>query len=230
MSIDIYIVDDDKLMNELISFTFKSNGFTTKSFLKYKDAVNYISNPPKVWLLDIMLDDNYNGFDLMKQIKEKSPDTPVCFLSARDSELDRITGLEIGSEDYITKPFSKQELVLRVKNIIKRSTSPKTPQTHNIIKIINYEIDDKKREVMHRDGIVKLTSKEYDLFIYFIKNPNRTIDRNTLLRIIWDSNYFGSGRVLDDTVRRIRSKVSDVQIETIYGEGYKLIIDEDINV
>lgn len=230
MCIDIYIVDDDKLMNELISFTLKSNGFTTKSFLKYKDAVNHIKNPPKLWLLDIMLDDNFNGFDLMKEIKELTPSVPVCFLSARDSELDRITGLEIGSEDYITKPFSKQELVLRVKNIIKRSSSPQPFQQHNSIKISDYEIDDKKREVRYHNALIKLTSKEFDLFIYLVKNPNRIIDRNTLLRIIWDSNYFGSGRVLDDTIRRIRRKVSEIQIETVYGEGYKLITDENINV
>lgn len=226
---DIYVVDDDRIMNELISFTLQSNGFKTKSFFKYSDALNCIDTPPKLWLLDIMLDDNLNGLDLMKIIKERTPQVSVCFLSARDSELDRITGLEIGSEDYITKPFSKQELVLRIKNIMKRASNPQNIIAREIIEFKEYKVNEKRKEIKKGTQEIKLTSKEFELFLYLLKNSNRTIDRNTLLRIIWDSNYFGSGRVLDDTIRRIRKKINEVQIETVYGEGYKLILDEDIN-
>ncbi|MCI5773067.1 MAG: response regulator transcription factor [Erysipelotrichaceae bacterium] len=220
----IYVVDDDKLMNDLICFTLKNNGFLAHGIYSYSSATEYIIDKPDLWILDIMLEDNKSGFDLFKEIRKFNNTVPICFLSARDTELDKVTGLEIGSDDYITKPFSKKELVLRINNILKHYKGANSEAPINALSKLDLSIVDKT--LYHKDDKINLTTKEFELLYYLSNNVNRVIDRNTLLRIIWDSNYFGSGRVLDDTIRRIRKKVPGIQIETVYGEGYKLVINE----
>ena len=137
-----------------------------------------------------MLDDK-SGFDLIEIIKNKNANIPVVFMSARDKEFDRIIGLEKGSDDYITKPFSPKELVLRVNNIIRRVYK-------------------------------ELTTKEFDLLMLFVKNRGTAFLREQILEKVWDENYYGSDRVVDDTLRRLRKKMPDMNIQTIYGFGYRL--------
>lgn len=170
-----------------------------------------------LWILDIMLDDK-SGFDLIEEIRMKNPVVPVIFMSARDKEFDRIIGLEKGSDDYITKPFSPKELVLRVNNIIKRT------YREDVGKIIvdGYEIDEMQRIVHDKDIQLELTTKEFDLLMMFIKNKGTAFSREQILENVWDVNYFGSDRVVDDTLRRLRKKMPNLSIHTIYGFGYRL--------
>ena len=164
-----------------------------------------------------MLDDK-SGFDLIEEIKSRDQNKPVIFMSARDKEFDRIIGLEKGSDDYITKPFSPKEMVLRVNNIIKRVYKEDAR-----INVDGYLIDEGKRIVYDDvNNIIDLTTKEFDLLMLFVKNRGTAFLREQILEKVWDDNYFGSDRVVDDTLRRLRKKMPNINIQTIYGFGYRL--------
>ena len=165
-----------------------------------------------------MLPDEISGYDIIKKIRENNDHMPVIFTSARDKELDKIIGLELGSDDYITKPYSPKELVLRVNNIIKRVYS----QDLNKIKYENYIIDTDKRIVTQNNQEINLTTLEFDLLNMFITNKNKSFSRDDILNIIWGENYFGTDRVVDDLIRRLRKKMPDLNINTMYGYGYRL--------
>lgn len=144
---------------------------------------------------------------------------PIIFTSARDQDLDRILGLELGSDDYITKPFSPKELVLRVNNIIKRVY---TTSLKNEISYQEYRIDTKKRVVKHKEKEIQMTTLEFDLLLLFIKNIDKSFSREEILNLVWGNDYFGTDRVVDDLVRRLRKKMPELNINTIYGYGYRL--------
>ncbi|MBR2990999.1 MAG: response regulator transcription factor, partial [Solobacterium sp.] len=162
--------------------------------------------------------DDKSGFDLIEEIKGRSIDMPVIFMSARDKEFDRIIGLEKGSDDYITKPFSPKELVLRVNNVLRRAYRDEV-QT---LLVDGYQIDETQRTVSRNGSAVDLTTKEFDLLMLFVKNRGTAFTRDQILEKIWDTNYYGNDRVVDDTMRRLRRKMPDLTIHTIYGFGYRL--------
>ena len=139
-------------------------------------------------------------------------------MSARDQEFDRIIGLEKGSDEYITKPFNIKEVILRIHNILKRVYK----NDPSLIMIDDYYIDEEKRKVLLDQKEIELTTKEYELLLYFIKNKGIAISREQVLSKVWDENYFGSDRVVDDTLRRLRKKMPNINIKTIYGFGYRL--------
>lgn len=214
----INIVEDEKDLNELVKSYLEKEGYEVNSYLYYEDALANIENPNvHLWILDIMLDDK-SGFDLIERIRQYSSDIPVIFMSARDKEFDRIIGLEKGSDDYITKPFSPKELVLRVNNLIKRSYK----SIDNNLEVYGYVIDEAQRKVLHNNEPVDLTTKEFDLLMLFVKNKGTAFLRDKILEEVWDKNYFGSDRVVDDTLRRLRKKMPNLVIHTIYGFGYRL--------
>ena len=144
---------------------------------------------------------------------------PVIFTSARDQDLDKIIGLELGSDDYITKPYSPKELVLRVNNMIKRVYKN---LDENIINYEDYKIDKIKRMVFHKDKEITLTTLEFDLLMLLLNNINKSFSREEILDLVWGNDYFGSDRAVDDLVRRLRKKMPDLKISTIYGFGYRL--------
>ena len=166
-----------------------------------------------------MLGDTISGYDIIKKIREENPDVPVIFTSARDKDLDKIIGLELGSDDYIAKPYSPKELVLRVNNIIRRVYSKdKQKLTYK-----DYTIDFEKRMVLHKGESINLTTLEFDLLYMFVTNINKSFSRDDILNNIWGENYFGTDRVVDDLVRRLRKKMPELDINTIYGYGYRLL-------
>ena len=144
---------------------------------------------------------------------------PVIFTSARDKDLDKIIGLELGSDDYITKPYSPKELVLRVNNIIKRVYSNEL----NKIKYNDYTINLEKRMVLLNNKEIILTTLEFDLLNMFLQNKGKSFSRDEILSKVWGENYYGTDRVVDDLIRRLRKKMPDLNINTIYGYGYRLV-------
>lgn len=213
----ICLVEDQKDLAILLSNYLTKAGYKVIVLSKGKDAIEYISKV-SLWILDIMLEDDISGYDLIKMIREKDKVVPVIFTSARDAEIDRLLGFELGTDDYVTKPYSPKEVVLRVNNIIKRTYSDSSIITYN-----NYSINPLKREVKDSDKIVNLTELEYDLLIYLLNNKSKSIERDQILKELWQDNYFGSSRVVDDLVRRLRKKMKKATIKTIYGYGYRLI-------
>lgn len=213
----IAIVEDEKDLNELVKRYLEKEAYTVQSFLTYDSALAHVHDSEiQLWILDIMLD-NRSGFDLIEEIKKHYPNLPVIFMSARDKEFDRIIGLEKGSDDYITKPFSPKELVLRVNNIMRR-----VYKDDDRIEVDGYEIDLVQRKVYHGEIEIELTTKEFDLLMMFVRNRTIAFSREQILERVWETNYYGSDRVVDDTLRRLRKKLKDLNIHTIYGYGYRL--------
>ena len=215
----IALVEDEKDLNNLIRTYLEKEGYNVVSYYDGESTTNNINKDVDLWILDIMLGDTISGYDIIKKIREENPDVPVIFTSARDKDLDKIIGLELGSDDYIAKPYSPKELVLRVNNIIRRVYSKdKQKLTYK-----DYTIDFEKRMVLHKGESINLTTLEFDLLYMFVTNINKSFSRDDILNNIWGENYFGTDRVVDDLVRRLRKKMPELDINTIYGYGYRLL-------
>lgn len=215
----VCLVEDEVDLANLIKTYLEKAGYNVVSFTKGSDAINYIGNKVHIWILDIMLGDDINGYDIIKAIREKNEEVPVIFTSARDQDLDKILGLELGSDDYITKPYSSKELVLRVNKIIKRVYKD---ESTTLITYEDYSVDLTKRMVFEEGKEVKLTTLEFDLLVLFLKNRDKSFTRDEILDAIWGSDYFGSDRVVDDLVRRLRKKLPKLNLNSIYRYGYRL--------
>ena len=214
----ICLVEDEESLNNLMKSYIEKEGYEVIQFFKGLPALEYIGKEKiDLWILDIMLGDTISGYDLIKKIREFDKNVPVIFTSARDQDLDKILGLELGSDDYVTKPYSPKELVLRINNILKRVYA-----SSNKIKYDNYEVDVDKRIVLHNDKEINLTTLEFDLLYMFISNKGKSFSRDDILNIIWGEDYFGTDRVVDDLIRRLRKKMPKLHINTIYGFGYRL--------
>ena len=216
----IGLVEDELDLNRLIKSYLEKEGYEVVTFTKGADVLSFIdeNNETQLWILDIMLEDDITGYDIIKKIKEKNEEIPVIFSSARDENIDKIMGLELGSDDYIAKPYSPKELVLRVKNILKRVYS----KDFHKIKYNDYDINTIERTVSLNDERIPLTNLEFELLMYFLNNKNKPLTRDMILNEVWDSDYFGSDRVVDDSIRRLRKKMPNLNITTVYGFGYRL--------
>ena len=214
----ICLVEDEKNLNDLIKSYLERAGYEVVQYYNGSDALNHVTDKVDLWILDIMLGDEVSGYDIIKKIRERE-EVPVIFTSARDQDLDKIIGLELGSDDYVTKPYSPKELVLRVNNLIKRAYMGQTQK----IKYDPYEIDIDKRLVKDNSKEISLTTLEFDLLLMFLQNKNKSFSRNHILETVWGHDYFGSDRVVDDLVRRLRKKMPKLRLTTVYGYGYRLL-------
>ena len=214
----ISIVEDERDLNYLVKGYLEKEGYEVHSYFNFDEAAAHVSDENiSLWILDIMLGDK-SGFDLIELIRNQYPTMPVIFMSARDKEFDRIIGLEKGSDDYITKPFSPKELVLRVNNLIRRVYK----ENESKYEVDGYIIDETQRKIRKGDEMIDLTTKEFELLMLFVKNIGQAFSRDQILVKVWDENYYGSDRVVDDTLRRLRKKCPELNIQTIYGFGYRL--------
>lgn len=216
---NIALVEDEKDLNDLIKTYLEKEGYNVTSYYNGDTAIKDSNKVYHLWILDIMLGDDISGYDIIKKIRENNSDVPVIFTSARDKDLDKIIGLELGSDDYITKPYSPKELVLRVNNIIRRVYTKERQK----ITYKDYIIDLDKRMAFQGDEDLNLTTLEFDLLYMFVTNKEKSFSRDDILNNIWGENYFGTDRVVDDLIRRLRKKMPLLDINTIYGYGYRLL-------
>ena len=214
-----YVEDNQDFSNLLVTY-LKEEGYDVDLFDTGEKAVSHVNDAYSLWILDIMLPGNISGYDLIKKIREVHATMPVIFVSSRDEDLDRVMGLELGGDDYIGKS-SIRELVLRVKKLIQRAY----PETNikNSLDYNDYSIDIDRRIVKDHGEVINLTAKEYDLLTFLLKNKSKAFSRDQILDNVWGSEYFGSDRVVDDLMRRLRSKMPRLNVETIYGYGYRLL-------
>ena len=220
----VFVVDDERNIRDLIRKYLEKENYLVTVF---EDAQNVISEinrlKPDLLVLDIMMPGS-DGLELCKEIRKHS-EIPIVFVSARDEELDRILGLELGADDYLSKPFSPRELVVRIKNIFKRlEKSSKVNAEELIIKDIKVECH---RRYIEKDGTeLKLTTKEYDLLEFLIRNKNMPFTREQLLEKVWGYDYIGDIRVIDDLIKRLRKKLAEaeavLEIKTVWGYGYRI--------
>lgn len=215
----ICLVEDELDLSNLIKLYLEKENYEVVQYTKGSEAILNISDDINLWILDIMLADEISGYEVLKKIKEYNADIPVIFTSARDKDIDKIIGLELGSDDYLAKPFSTKELVLRVNNLIKRIYKDKNSDHINYD---IYKIDLSKRVVFENDKEIKLTTLEFDLLNIFITNLGKVYSRDELLTLVWGEDYYGSDRATDDLVRRLRKKMPKLNINTVYGYGYRL--------
>ncbi|WP_405099172.1 response regulator transcription factor [Oceanobacillus sp. FSL H7-0719] len=228
MSYHIGLVEDDKNIQNIVSAYFEKEGYEVTVIGSAEEGWEvWKSNPPDMWILDIMLP-GMDGYEFCKRIRMES-EVPIIIISAKDDEIDKILGLELGGDDYLTKPFSPRELVARVKRLFKRTAyrAPKRSQNDDRLKIGQLLIYLEERRIFWDGTEYEITTKEYDMLLLFAENPNRAFSREELLMKIWGNDYFGSDRAVDDLVKRIRKKIPDIPLETVWGYGYRLRKEED---
>ncbi|WP_040204271.1 response regulator transcription factor [Neobacillus jeddahensis] len=220
----IFVVDDEKNIRDILQKYIENEGYKITLFSDGKNVYQEMLRlKPDLLIIDIMLP-HIDGLELCKEIR-KSSDIPIIFVSARDGEFDRILGLELGGDDYLTKPFSPRELMVRIKNLFKRMEKASDCLKQTII-IRDITIDLERRYI-EKDGLeIKLTTKEYELFVFLARNIGKPFTREDLLGFIWGYEFAGDGRLIDDLVKRVRKKLemhqSSVELSTIWGYGYRL--------
>ena len=222
----ILVVDDEEHIAELISYNLASNGYKVIIANNGNDAVKLaVEEKPNLILLDLMIPGK-DGYDVCKEIRSnnKIRNTPIIMLTAKSEELDKILGLELGADDYITKPFSVRELLARVKAVLRRF-SISEPE-NNILVFGNLTADFDKREILVNDKKLDLTLKEFELLEILIRNKGKILTRDTLLDKIWGYEYIGETRTVDVHIRYLRKKIelddkNPKLIETIRGVGYR---------
>ncbi len=214
----IYLAEDEAALRDLLVVYLKEAGYHVTAFGDGLAAKAGIEDAPDLWVLDIMMP-GMDGYALIKEIKRQTPHIPVIFASARNAELDRVIGLEMGSDDYLPKPFLPRELIIRIDRILKKQAAP---EQELIVPIGPYHFHRQRRAVVTPEGAQTLTNKEYDLLEFMLQNKDQALSRNALIDVVWGIDYFGSDRVVDDTVRRLRKKMPQLPIEPVYGFGYML--------
>lgn len=223
----ILIIEDDDHIIELLKFNVENNGYEVIAAMDGHDGLNKAINElPDLILLDLMLP-GIDGIDICNKLKNKdrTKDIPIIMLTAKGHETDKILGLEIGADDYITKPFSVRELMTRIKVIFRRYAKEVVPDAQSMISIGDLEIDHEKHEVRKAGEVIRLTLKEYQLLEYLAENRGKVLSRNALLDRVWGYDYFGETRTVDVHIRHLRKKIEDESgalIETIRGVGYKI--------
>ncbi|MDV2686263.1 response regulator transcription factor [Alkalihalophilus sp. As8PL] len=220
----VYLVEDEQNLSEVLKAYLEKEGWEVRVFNDGDAARDAIEDKPHLWILDIMLPGT-DGYQLLKGIKENG-DTPVIFISARDQDLDRVLGLEMGSDDYLAKPFLPQELIIRAKKLVNRVYGS-TSQDQKKIDLNQYIIDPVGRTVVDSEvsdeEIVDLTTKEMDLILLLTGEIGKAFSREKIIEHVWGENYFGSERAVDDVVRRVRKKMPRIHLETLYGYGYRVL-------
>ena len=215
----VYVVEDEKDLASLVERYLINEQYTVKVFGSGEEALPSVGDNVDLWVLDIMLPGSINGYDLLRKIREIKPSMPVIYTSARDQDIDRVLGLELGSDDYIAKPYSLRELMLRIRNILSRKNS----MDAKVTKIGPYVVDIEAHRVSSNGEEIILTSKEFDLLSLLLQNPGQAFSREQILESVWGKEYFGSDRVVDDLMRRLRQKMPKLRVETVYGFGYRMI-------
>ncbi|MBU8595198.1 two-component response regulator [Niallia circulans] len=220
---NIYLVEDEANLSEVLKAYLQKEGWNVTVFLDGNAAIEAVPDKPHLWVLDIMLPGT-DGYQVLKAIKEQE-DTPVIFISARDQDLDRVLGLEMGSDDYLAKPFLPQELIIRVKKLLNRVYGTSSAESQKI-ELNNYSIDPIGRTIVDLEAdneTVDLTTKEMDLMLLLSADIGKAFSREKIIEHVWGENYFGSERAVDDVVRRVRKKMPRIHLETLYGYGYRIL-------
>lgn len=224
MSNKILVIDDERAIADIIKFNLEKEGFIVDTAYDGEDGVEKIfKDKPDLVILDIMMPKK-DGFQVLKEIRARYK-SPVIMLTAKEEEVDKVLGLELGADDYVVKPFSMRELIARVKANLRRVDYSNTSLTNEIIKSNNLEIDLVKYEVKRDGKVIELTLREYELLKFLASSSEQVFSREQLLEEVWGYEYYGDIRTVDVTVRRLREKIEENDGEFKYimtkrGVGY----------
>jgi len=221
----ILVVDDERNIIDLAEMYLVKDGYQVLRAGDGREALDVIQRErPDLVVLDIMLP-RVDGWEVCRRLRSQGDHTPVIMLTARDEDVDKIVGLEMGADDYMTKPFNPRELVARVKAVLRRAEGP-GPSPGKPISIGDVVIDLERREVTVAGQPVPLRAKEFDLLAHFGRHPGLVLNREQLLDAVWGYDFYGDTRTVDVHVAHLRSKLASsrrVEIETVWGIGYKLV-------
>ncbi len=220
----IFVVEDDENIREIINLALVSSGYEVTQFDNAIDAIEEINKKaPDLAIFDLMLP-KMNGIDAIVKIRETNNEMPILILSAKDREIDKVNGLDSGSDDYMTKPFGILELQARVRSLLRRHKTSDVLKTKHII------VDKQTRSVKLDGQNIELTNKEYLLLVYLMDNKHRVVEREELLNEIWGYDFIGESRALDVHIRALRSKLKDdghKYIKTVRSVGYRFFEGDD---
>lgn len=222
MAQKILVVDDEQNIRDLAALYLEKEGFSVEEAANGREAISRFQQvSPAMVILDVMMP-GMDGFEVCRELRREH-DVPILMLTARSEDIDKIVGLEIGADDYMTKPFNPREMVARVKAILRRFEGGRKPQ--NAITVANLSVDKARREARIDDQELALRTKEFDLLVAFVENPGIALTRDQLLEGVWGYEFAGETRTVDVHVQHLRSKLAGarVSIETIRGVGYKLV-------
>jgi len=216
----VVLIEDEESIADLIRMYFEQDGYRLVHAATGESGLDAVRDrDPRVVLLDLGLP-GMDGIEVCRRIRAIS-DVPVIMLTARDAEVDKIVGLEIGADDYVTKPFSPRELVARVRAVLRRSED--APRAASVLEIAGWEIDAGRREVRSPDGsVIRPTAREFDLLWYLAEHAGLVLSRGQILETVWGYEYFGETRTVDVHIRQLRKKLDGLPIETVWGVGYRL--------
>ncbi len=220
----ILIVDDEPHIVELASLYLQQDGFRTISAGDGVTALERIrQDAPALVVLDLMLPE-LDGWEVCKRVRAES-DVPILMLTARDDDIDKIVGLELGADDYLTKPFNPRELVARVKAILRRTEPRRASASAEVLRVGNLTVDPARREARIDGRLVELRAKEFDLLLALVENQGLVLSREKLLDIVWGFDFYGQTRTVDVHIAHLRNKLAGctAEIETVWGVGYKLV-------
>jgi two-component system response regulator VicR len=204
----ILVVDDERPIADILKFNLEKEGFNVSVAYDGEEAVNKVlEEKPDLMLLDIMLPKK-DGFQVLRETRSKSL-MPVLMLTAKEEEVDKVLGLELGADDYITKPFSMREVIARVKANLRRVDISNTPSNNNVVMSGDLVIDLNKYEVRKKGEVVELTLREFELLKFLASKAEQVFTREQLLEEVWGYEYYGDIRTVDVTVRRLREKIED---------------------
>ncbi len=224
----ILLVDDEPNITQLARLYLEREGFQVHAVGDGKSALREVTNrQPALVVLDIMLP-QMDGFEVCRQLRAQDNLVPILMLTARDDDFDKIVGLELGADDYMTKPFNPRELVARVKAILRRGERITRTATESATRLAQLEVDPARREVRAAGQVVELRTQEFELLMVFLKHKGLVLSREQLLQHAWGYDFFGQTRTVDVHVAHLRKKItqSGVSIETVTGVGYKLVAEE----
>ena len=228
MSVDatparVLVVDDEPNIVDVITMALRYQGFEAASAATGKEALAAVQSfRPQVMILDVMLPD-MEGFEVARRLGAQQARVPIIFLTARDATEDKVRGLTMGGDDYVTKPFSLEELVARIRTILRRAGLSQ-PETSRLV-FEDLELDEDTREVTRNGELIELTATEYRLLRFLLLNPRRVLTREQLLDNVWDYDFGGDARVLETYVSYLRRKLNahgSPLIQTVRGVGYAL--------
>ncbi|HEX3460311.1 MAG TPA: response regulator transcription factor [Acidimicrobiales bacterium] len=217
----VVVIEDDPHIADLVDLYLRKDGFRVLLARDGDEGLALIAQEPPVFvILDVGLPGRRNGFDICREIRAKES-IPVLFLTARDDEVDRILGLELGADDYLVKPFSPRELVARVRAILRRTGE--APRLTETVALGDLEIDLRRRDVRLAGELVALTTREFDLLAFLFQNIGLALTRQQLLDAVWGAGWYGDERTVDVHVAQLRKKLGEsLPLATVWGVGYRL--------
>jgi DNA-binding response OmpR family regulator len=233
----LVVIEDDHHISDLVAMYLRRDGFRVLQADDGETGLSLVERDhPALVIVDIGLPGDLDGLDVCRRLRDRStdrsgstagrpamPDTPVLILSARDDEVDRVLGLELGADDYVTKPFSPRELVARVHAILRRTQAPHGGGGPAVVEFGRIAVDSGRREVRLDEEVVPLATREFDLLAYLADNLGLALSRRQLLNGVWGDDWYGDERTVDVHVRQLRKKLGDdLPLATVWGVGYRL--------